>query len=211
MSWPTASLAEVCEIVSGATPKTGVAEYWDGDIPWATPKDLNSLEDSYIQDTPRRITAAGLRSCAATLLPINSVLFSSRAPIGYVAINRVPMATNQGFKSFIPDPTRIESKYLYYWLRANRLYLDSIGNGATFKELSKATISRVELPLPPIEEQRRIANVLDHANALRSGRRQALTYLDGLTESIFLEMFGDPIAAPLFVKSSETRVLSLFG
>jgi type I restriction enzyme, S subunit len=185
-------LDQCCQIISGSTPKTSVKEYWGGDIYWATPKDLSNLKSSYIDETPRTITKKGLSSCCAEVLPVNSVLFSSRAPIGHVAINRVPMATNQGFKSFIPDRERLDATFLYYWLSNNRDYLNTLGNGATFKELSKAIISRVEIPLPPIDQQKRIAAILDKAEELRSLRRQSIEQLDILGRSIFIEMFGDP-------------------
>ena len=188
----TTTLAQCCEIVSGATPQTSVPEYWDGDICWATPKDLSDLDGHFIASTPRKITKTGLSSCAATVLPANSVLFSSRAPIGHVAVNTTPMATNQGFKSFIPRRDLLEPKFLFHWLRAKRPYLESLGNGATFKEVSKAVVARVEIALPPLPEQRRIAAILDQADALRAKRREALAQLDSLTQSIFIEMFGDP-------------------
>lgn len=183
-------LGDCCEIVSGATPKTGVGKYWDGDVLWATPKDLSDLSGIYIDDTPRKITEAGLKSCSAFALPVGSVLFSSRAPIGHVAINTRPLATNQGFKSFIPKTDRVDAKYLAHWLKANRLYLESLGNGATFKEVSKATIAKVEIPLPSLGEQRRIAQALNSVDALRAKRRAAIALLDDLAQSIFLEMFS---------------------
>lgn len=194
--WPTVRLEDCAEIVSGATPSTSESAYWDGDVCWATPKDLSDLEGAYISDTPRKITRTGLQSCAATVLPPDSVLFSSRAPIGHVAINTVPMATNQGFKSFVPNRERVHAKFLYHWLRRNRPYLESLGNGATFKEVSKAVVARIEIPLPPLPEQRRLAEILDKADALRAERRAALAQLDILTQSIFLDMFGDPATNP---------------
>jgi type I restriction enzyme, S subunit len=163
-------------------------------VHWATPKDLSDLESSYLDTTPRTLTRTGLASCSASVLPPRSVLFSSRAPIGLVAINRIPVATNQGFKSFVPDPTRIHAEYLLHWLRTHRPMLESLGNGATFKEVSKAVVSRVEMPLPPISEQCRIAEVLDRAETLRAQRRQALAQLDALAESIFDDLFGDELA-----------------
>lgn len=196
MSWPRVKISDVSEIVSGATPKTGVPEYWAGEIPWATPADLSGMSGTYLKDTPRKITEAGLRNCSATILPANSVLFSSRAPIGHVAINAVPMATNQGFKSFVPDRKVLVPEYLYWWLRGHRAQLEAMGSGATFKEVSKSTVSRVEIPLPPLDEQKRIAAILDKADALRAKRRQAIALLDSLTQSIFLEMFGDPVSNP---------------
>ncbi|TFD48557.1 restriction endonuclease subunit S [Cryobacterium sp. Hh11] len=193
MTWPTARLDEIAEIVGGSTPRTGVAAYWNGDIPWVTPADLSSLSGHYIGETPRMVTAEGLSNSGSKLLAAGSVLFSSRAPIGHVAINSVPMATNQGFKSLVPDQTRADAKYLYWWLRANKTYLQSLGNGATFKEVSKAIVSRVEVPLPPLAEQRRIAAILDQADELRTKRRRALTLLDELADSLFVDMFGDPV------------------
>lgn len=193
--WRKALLGDCCEIVSGATPSTAVDDYWDGDICWATPKDLSNLDGHYISDTPRKLTKAGLASCSAAILPPNSVLFSSRAPIGHVGINTVPMATNQGFKSLVPGP-EVNVKFLFHWLRANRSFLEGLGVGATFKEVSKAVVTKVEIPLPPLAEQRRIAAILDKADALRTKRREALAQLDRLAQSIFVEMFGDPVIGP---------------
>ena len=183
-------LGEVAKVVSGATPKTGVSAYWGGQIAWATPADLGRLDGAYIARTPRTLTEAGLRSCTATVLPTESVLLSSRAPIGHVALNAVPMATNQGFKSLVPQ-AGLNPKYLFYWLRAHTDYLQSLGNGATFKELSKKTVEQIEIPLPSVEEQRRIAAILDKADAIRAKRRQVLAHLDALTQSIFHDMFGE--------------------
>lgn len=188
-------LGKVAEIVSGATPKTSVDHYWGGDILWVTPANLTKLNAAYISDTPRKLTRAGLVSCGAKLLPAGSVLLSSRAPIGHVAINARSMATNQGFKSLVPHVDSLDAKYLYYFLRSNTAYLQSLGNGATFKEISKATVSRVEIPLPEIEEQRRIAGILDQADTIRAKRRHAFAHLESLTQSIFREMFGDPPAS----------------
>ena len=199
--WIDTTLGDIAQIVSGATPKTGVGEYWNGKIAWATPKDLSKLDSAFIEATPRNISANGLKSCAATILPAHSVLLSSRAPIGLVAINTVPMATNQGFKSFVPDRTRIDSKFLYWWLRYHRPQLEAIGNGATFKEISKRIVAAVRIDLPPIVEQRRIASMLDAAELLRAKRREALAKLDLLTRAIFVEMFGDTVASSSSLRS----------
>jgi len=102
------------------------------------------------------------------------------------------MATNQGFKSLVPREDRVHSGFLYWWLRSNRPYLEGLGNGATFKEVSKAVVSRIEIPLPPLCEQRRIADILDRADALRAKRRASLAQLDTLAQSIFLEHFSQP-------------------
>jgi type I restriction enzyme S subunit len=130
------------------------------------------------------------------MLPVNSVLLSSRASIGLAAINKVPMATNQGFKSLIPKDGVIDHRFLYWWIVSNRESIERLGRGATFKEISKPVTAAIEIPLPPIEEQRRIAAVLDQAEKLRAKRWAALAMLDSLTESIFIGMFGDPATNP---------------
>ena len=190
-AWLDTTLGDIAEIVSGATPKTAVEEYWNGGIPWVTPKDLSELDGTFIDSTPRTLSPAGLKSCAAKLLPANSVLLSSRAPIGLVAINSIPMATNQGFKSLVPDRARVDSKFLYWWLRCHRPQLEAMGNGATFKEISKKIVMSAKIRLPPIEQQGRIAAVLDTGERLRTLRRRALLKLDGLTQATFVSMFGD--------------------
>ncbi len=200
-------LGEIAEIISGATPKTSNKDYWGGDILWATPADLSKLDGAYINSTPRTITRAGLRSCAAQVLPAGSVLLSSRAPIGHVAINTEPMATNQGFKSLIPRPDRADAKYLYHWLRAHTEYLQSLGNGATFKEVSKAVVSKVEIPLPPLDEQQRIAAILDQADALRAKRGSSIEQFDELAASAFTAAFGDNLNSPT-ARLDEVAVVS---
>ncbi len=190
MSWPVVGITDVARVVGGATPKSGTEEYWNGDILWTTPKDLTNLDGKFLSDTPRKITEQGLKSCSAEVLPANSVLFSSRAPIGHVAINSVPIATNQGFKSFVPTE-HIDASFLYWWLDANRSHLQSMGTGATFKEVSKAAVERIKIPLPPLEEQKRIAGILDQADALRRLRTRALDKLNTLGQAIFHEMFGE--------------------
>ncbi len=191
-SWPSVPIKQCARVVGGATPKSGVLGFWDGDIAWVTPKDLSDLDGKFIHDTPRKITQLGLKSCSAELLPADSVLFSSRAPIGHVAINTRPMATNQGFKSFVPG-AKLDPSFLYWWLRANRSQLEHLGNGATFKEVSKAVVERIEIPLPPFDEQKRIAAILDQADELRRKRRITLERLDVLPHAIFSEVFGDPV------------------
>ncbi len=195
--WSSKPLGCVARIIGGATPRTDVSAYWDGDIRWATPKDLSQLDDKILTEPARRITEEGLANCSAEILPAGSVLFSSRAPIGLTAIAGVPMATNQGFKSFIPNPEELDPGYLYHWLRANRAALEGLGNGATFKEVSKAIVARVEIPLPPLlDDQQRIAAILDKADGIRRKRQQAIRLADTFLRSVFLDLFGDPVTNP---------------
>ncbi|MGO2650667.1 MAG: restriction endonuclease subunit S [Corynebacterium variabile] len=182
--WRWVKLGEVADVVSGGTPRKGVNEFWDGDVQWATPADLAKLDGATISNTPRKITEEGLRGSSAVLLPAGSVLLSSRAPIGYVAINEVPMATNQGFKNIVPGP-EVEARYLYHWLLSSRQVLQSKGNGATFKELSKKTVESLVFPLAPLPEQRRIADVLDKAHSVKLDNCNELNLLD----TILIESF----------------------
>ena len=196
MSWPVATVGEVCEVVSGATPRTGTPEFWDGNVPWVTPKDVSELGQKHLSDTPRKITKAGLKSCSARMLPAQSVLFSSRAPIGLVAINTLPVCTNQGFKSLVPRVDLVSPDFLFWWLKAQEEHIQSKGRGATFKEVSKKIVEDLQIPLPPLAEQRQIAGILDAADALRAKRREALAQLDTLLQSTFLDMFADPVTNP---------------
>ncbi len=197
MRWKIVPIGEVAKVVSGSTPRRNINEYWDGDIQWATPKDLSALKGKYISATNDQITESGVHNSSAKILPPRSIILSSRAPIGYVAINTVPMATNQGCKNIIIDEKLLFPEFLYYWLSNQTKYLNSLGRGATFKEISKSIVEKIEIPLPPLEEQRRIAAILDQADQLRQQRQRAIDRLDDLLQSVFLDMFGDPVTNPM--------------
>lgn len=157
-------LKAVADIVSGGTPKSGVAEYWANDIHWITPKDMGKLNDVYVSKTGRMISDLGLKKSSAKLFPANSVILSTRAPIGHLAINLVPMSTNQGCRGLIPS-LDLDSKYLYYFLYHNREKLNDLGTGTTFKELSKSALAEVCIPSPALETQKQIVAKLDQAFA----------------------------------------------
>ncbi len=195
VGWQLIKLGDCCQIVSGSTPKRNQSEYWGGDISWVTPKDLSHLKQPVLEDTPEKITQAGYKSCSTTLLPKGSILFSSRAPIGHVAIAGRPMCTNQGFKSLVPS-NKVNSAYLYWCMRKYASSIDALGTGTTFREVSKGIVERFEIPLPPLAEQRRIAAILDRADAVRRKRQQAIALTEELLRSAFLEMFGDPVTNP---------------
>ena len=158
--WEEKQLGEVCEIINGGTPKTKTKEYWDSEIKWITPKDLGKLVQRYVFDTPRKISELGLQKSSAKLLPINSVILSTRAPIGHLAINTSEMATNQGCRGLIPLKN-FSAEYLYYFLKKSVQLLNSLGTGATFKELSKSSLSKIKIPLPTLAEQKQIVQKLD--------------------------------------------------
>ena len=154
-SWMFARLKHIGEVIGGGTPKTNIDEYWDGNIPWLTPADLSGYEDMHISTGARTITELGLKSSSAQLLPENSILYSSRAPIGYIAIAANPISTNQGFKSVVPNNSTM-SPYLYYCLKARTSDIIRRATGTTFKEISGSEMAETIVPLPPINEQQRI-------------------------------------------------------
>ena len=162
--WERKRLGEVCEIVNGGTPKTSVAEYWDGKHRWITPAEMGRRESPFADDTARKLTDAGLRNSSASLVPPFSVILSSRAPIGHLVVNTQPMSTNQGCKSLIPCK-QLDYKFLYFYLGSIVELLESLGTGATFKELSGGKLKEVGIPVPPLPEQRRIVGLLDEAFA----------------------------------------------
>lgn len=204
MSWPLVKLKDCCRVVGGATPKRNIPEYWASkDIPWVTPKDISKLSNKVLEDAPEYISQLGFDKCATYLLPKGSVLLTSRAPIGNVAIAGRDMCTNQGFKSLVPTE-RVDSTYLYYCMLSHSPKLEALGNGATFKEVSKKIVEEFEIPLPPLEEQKRIAAILDKADSIRQKRKQAIELADEFLRSVFLDMFGDPVANP---KGWEVRTL----
>lgn len=172
----------------GATPKRNVASYWDGDIPWITPKDVSNLSEPYIYEAPEYISKAGYKAAATYMLPVGTVLLTSRAPIGNVAIAGIELCTNQGFKSLIPGKN-IYNKYLYHCIKKFVPQLELLGNGATFKEVSKKVVENFEIPLPPFEVQKRIADILDKADGIRQKREKAIKLTDNFLRATFLEMF----------------------
>ncbi len=155
-------LGDICDIVNGGTPKTGVQEYWGGSNLWITPAEMGKRFSPYVDNTERKITDLGLRDSSARILPSNSVILSSRAPIGHLVINTKPMSTNQGCKGLIPKDG-LDHKFLYYYLLSNVDLLNDLGTGATFKELSGGKLKEVLVPVFSLPEQHRIVAILDEA------------------------------------------------
>jgi Type I restriction modification DNA specificity domain len=150
----------IVRVESGGTPSTKVEEYWDGDVPWLTPKEITGFSDGlFVSRTERSITQLGLSGSAAKLMPSGTVMLSKRAPVGAVAVNAVPMATNQGFLNFRCGE-RMRPLYLAFWLRANKPYLDKVANGSTYPELYQNDLFEFEISVPPLELQDKILNAL---------------------------------------------------
>jgi len=145
---------------TGSTPSTTREDYWDGDIPWLTPKEITGLgEGIFVSRTERTISKAGLSNSSARLLPAGTVMLTKRAPVGAVVVNAVPMSTNQGFLCFQCGPA-LRPLYFAHWLRANKPYLDKVANGSTYPELYRRDLFEFEIAVPDIEVQDRIIAVL---------------------------------------------------
>ena len=194
-NWEVKKLGEVCEIVNGGTPDTKVPEYWDGEILWITPKDMGKLDSIFVDDTARKITEAGLKNSSAKKLPINSIILSSRAPIGHLAVNIKEISTNQGCKGIIPKKG-LSTLFLFYFLKNSVELLNSMGSGTTFKELSGSKLAEVKIPFPSLPEQQRIVAILDEAfTAIATAKENAEKNLQNaheLFESYLQSVFTNP-------------------
>ena len=187
-NWELRKIKTNFDIIAGATPKSGDASYWDGDIPWITPADYTT-EGVYVSAGHKSITQDGLNSCATSLIPEGSIIFSKRAPVGLVAINSNPLCTNQGCLSCVPKDS-VDAKYFYYVMSIYGEQFDLFASGTTFKEISADAFANFKLPYPDSETQKQIASFLDtkcaeidaliaakeKTNALLKERRQSIIY-----------------------------------
>lgn len=193
MSYKKVKISDIGKIVSGATPKTKDVDNYGGSIAWITPADLSGYTSKYISHGSRNITQKGYDSCSTHLMPRGTVLFSSRAPIGYVAIAENPICTNQGFKSIVPNDD-IDSEFLYYQLQYLRKKIQEKGSGTTFKEISGKVLGETDIVVPSLEEQSRIVahieelfSELDKAvDTLKTTKEQLEVYRQAVLKDAFL-------------------------
>lgn len=195
--WRWATMGDVAKVVAGSTPKTGEPSYWNGEIPWITPDDLSGYTAKYIERGRRSITRAGYDSCSARMVPAGTVLFTSRAPIGYVAIAAKPVCTNQGFKSFVCGPD-LDPQYVYWYLRSSTELAKAMASGTTFLEISGRAAAAIPIPVPPLLQQKRIAQILDQqlsrleiaSAGIRSARQRLVRYRDAVLFAASLGRVG---------------------
>ena len=189
-NWKTCTLGDLGTVVGGATPSTKKAENYDGGtIAWITPKDLAGFSGRFISRGERNITEQGLKSCSTQMMPVHTVLFSSRAPIGYIAIANQEVCTNQGFKSVVPNENT-DYMFLYYLLKYNKDKIENLGSGTTFKEVSGSTMRGIEVSVPDsIEEQRQIASVLSALDDKIEKNTEVNENLLQQAQSIFTQEF----------------------
>ena len=187
-NWTAMTLTDAAVVVGGGTPKRSEPAYWNGDVPWATPTDVTGLSGRIISETASSVTEAGLASSSATLLPTNSLLMTTRATIGACAINRVAMATNQGFQNLVPKRSTCVD-FLYYLIKYHAGRLEQLAAGSTFLEISKRSIRSFRVHMPPISEQRKIAAILssvdDAIEKTQAAIDQAQIAKRGLMQELF--------------------------
>ncbi len=190
--WKEYKLSDIGTIVGGATPSTkDASNYDDGEIAWLTPKDLSAFTERYISRGERNITERGFKSSSTQMLPVNTVLFSSRAPIGYVAIAANEMCTNQGFKSIIPN-SKVDYLFLYYLLKYKKNAIEGMGSGTTFKEVSGNVMKNIEVQIPTdINIQKKIADVLDKIDSKIENNTAINRNLSEQAQALYKSWFVD--------------------
>jgi type I restriction enzyme S subunit len=196
--WREYRIGEIADIVGGSTPSTADPSNFNGDIPWLTPKDLSGPHDRYVSRGERNLSRKGLESCSAQLLPAGTVLVTSRAPIGYAAIAKNPIATNQGFRNLIPKPG-FDSEFLYYWVKAHVEELQRYASGSTFQELTGTALAQIRICVPPLPEQRAIAHILGTLDDKIELNRRMSETLEAMGRALFKAWFVDfePVRAKM--------------
>lgn len=195
MTVRVARLDEIAEVLGGGTPARSQASYFGGEIAWATPTDITSLDKLHISATKETVTQSGLQNSSTKLMPAGAVLLTSRATIGFTAVSTIPICTNQGFVNFVCGPD-LQPEFLAYWLRTQREKMIQHAGGTTFKEIARGTLRKFEISLPSLLEQRRLVDLLSRAEGIVRLRREAQRKANELVPALFLDMFGDPASNP---------------
>ncbi len=186
--WDYKKLPEVTEIVLGSTPSTKNPEYWDGELKWITPAELTDTS-FYVYETEKHITERGAKDTGLKICPAETVLFSTRAPIGKTAIAGVDMYCNQGFKNFVCGP-RIRPVFLYYLLTLEKDYFEGLGTGTTFKELSRARLEKVSISVPPVKNQMAFENLYRQSDKSKFELNESIKELDAMYKRIIKDNLG---------------------
>ena len=191
----TVPLQQICEIQIGKTPSRSVPEYWNGDLAWVTISDF--ANGRTVETTKERITELGAKKSGSKLIPHGTLLLSFKLSLGKRAYAGCDLFTNEAIAALqVLDQKATDRDYLY-WALGSIDYDRLVDRAAKGKTLNKAKLKILQIPLPPLAEQKRIAAILDAADALRAKRRESLEQLDTLLQSTFLEMFGDPVTNPM--------------
>lgn len=181
-------LKDIAEIVGGATPKTSVEKYWNGTLPWITPAEISD-DKMFIDSCNRYLTQEGVDSCSLKPVPKGTILLTSRAPIGKLAIALVPLYCNQGFKNIVCG-SKLNNIYLYYLFKMNVDYLNSLGRGSTFNEISKSIVEKILIPLPDYDRQVAFSGMVKQINKSKFAIQKSIEKLEILKKSLMQEYFG---------------------
>jgi len=208
--WKVLRINELFSMYKGTTPSTRVKEFWNGNIPFVTPTDItriNSLNRMYLETTENYITRKGLESKGLKLVPENSLLFTPRATIGYLAINKVKVAINQGIISLIPkDIYIVEVVFFYYFLQKLKNLLENLAGGSTYKEISMSTFSNIGVPLPPLEEQKAIAHILSTVDEAIRKTNEIIEKIRRLKKGLMQELLTKGIGHKEFKDTKIGRI-----
>ena len=199
--WEVVRLGEVGEIISGSTPSTYNDEYWNGEIVWITPNDLSNIENIFIENSSRKITQKGLKSCSTKIISANSVVVSSRAPIGYVKVSKVPFATNQGCKS-IEYNGKFSPIFLAFLLSNKVQDMINMGSGTTFQEITKSNLAKILIPLPPLPEQQRIAEILSQIDQTIEKEQQYKEKLKRIKQGLMEDLLTGKVRVNQLIKEA---------
>lgn len=189
-NWKHIKLGNISEVIGGGTPSTKNYDFWNGNIPWLTPKDLSGYNNRYISRGERNITKLGLQNSSARMLPKGAVLLTSRAPIGYIAIAENDVCTNQGFKSIVLKDGYCP-EFFYYLLKNNIDYIVGMGSGSTFAEISGTQVKNLEFTVPPIDVQKKIAVVLGALDDKIELNNRINNNLEQQAQALFKSWFVD--------------------
>ncbi len=203
--WNIYSLDELGQVVGGGTPESNNTDYWGGDIYWATPKEITKLSSRYINKTERTITQDGLDRSSAKLHPIGTILLTSRASVGYPAINTIPMATNQGFQSLRPN-NKLDTEYGYQCLLNSRNKLEKLSAGSTFLEISSKEVKKFKVVIPPLPEQKKIAAILTSVDTVIEKTQAQIDKLKDLKTGMMQELLTKGIGHIEFKDSPVGRI-----
>ena len=186
-AWEERKLGDVCDIIGGGTPDTNKAEYWNGNIQWFTPTEIGNTK--YISESKRKITQLGFEKSSAKLLPVGTILFTSRATLGEMSITTVECTTNQGFQSLIPNKNFVHPDYLYYLQPILQKYCYSKASGSTFLEISAKSLKECHIPLPCKAEQQKIADCLSSMDSLIQTQQKVVTTWQQRKKALLQQMF----------------------
>jgi type I restriction enzyme S subunit len=189
--WKEYKVEDFCEVIGGGTPSTKEASYYGGSFPWITPRDLTNHKNRFISKGDRNITELGLRNSSARMLPKNSILLTSRAPIGYLAIAENELCTNQGFKSLIVNPEKADYNFVYYLIKSNVERIKGLGTGTTFAEISGSVVKNLKFFLPNRQTQTAIAEILTSLDDKIELNNKINEELETLTQTLFKQWFID--------------------